>query len=128
MKATIVSEENRTAGNFILLEIDEGNYDPEGTRAISKVVALSGTVLTTDWGFQEGNRLISISNVLMSQADYDILVGMQEESTGVYFLFGYGTNIWKVLVQSVSSSKEGLKRVVTMSLSVVSKYTDLESS
>ena len=128
MKAAIVSEEDRTAGNFILLEIDEGNYDPEGTRAISKAVALSGAVLTTDWGFQEGNRLIGISNVLMSQSDYDILVGMQEESTGVYFLFGYGTDIWKVLVQSVSSNKEGLKRVVTMSLSVVSKYTDLETS
>ncbi len=128
MKGAIVSEENRTAGNFILLEIDEGNYDPEGTRVITKVIALSGAVLTSDWGFQEGSRLISISNVLMDQSDYDILVGMKEESTGIYFLFGYGTDIWKVLVQAVNSNKEGVKRLVRLSLSVVSKYTDLENA
>ncbi len=128
MKGTIVSEENRTAGNIVLIEIDENNYDPEGVRAITKAVALSGAVLTTDWGFQEGNRLINISNILVSKTDYDILVGMQEESTGVYFLFGYETDIWKVLVQSVSKNRAGTKYLVTLTLSVVSKYTDLESS
>lgn len=124
MKGAIVSEENRTAGNIILLEIDENNYDPEGTREISKAVSLSGNVLTTDWGFQEGNRVISISNITTTQTDYDILVGMKEESTGVFFLFGYGIDIWKVLVQSVDKQSKGL---VSLSLSVVSKYTELES-
>ena len=128
MKGAIVSEENRTAGNIILIEIDENNYNPEGTREISKAVSLSGIVLTTDWGFQEGNRVISISNIITTQTDYDILVGMQEESTGIFFLFGYGTSIWKVLIQSISKQSKGTDYLVNLSLSVVSKYTDLESS
>lgn len=128
MKGAIVSEENRTAGNIILIEIDENNYNPEGTREISKAVSLSGTVLTTDWGFQEGNRVIRISNIITTQTDYDILVGMQEESTGIFFLFGYSMSIWKVLIQSISKQSKGTDYLVNLSLSVVSKYTDLESS
>ena len=122
MKGAIVSEENRTAGNIVLIEIDERSYDPEAVRVIQKAVALSGTVLTTDWGYPEGLREITIGNVLLSSSDYDILVGMKEDGS-FEFLFGHKQTLWKVVVKDV----RGRFRT-TITLSVVSKYTDLETS
>lgn len=128
MKGAIVSEEVRTEGELILLEIDERNYSQNNPRLIAKAIALSGEVLTTDWGFLEGNRRIRISNILLSTSDTEILEGMQEEDAGTYFLFGYKTSIWKVLVESIEKEPSGTKYQVTIILSVVSKYTDLETS
>ena len=122
MKGAIVSEENRTAGNIVLIEIDERSYDPEAVRVIQKAVALSGTVLTTDWGYPEGLREITVGNVLLSSSDYDLLVGMKEDGS-FEFLFGYKQTLWKVVVKDVRD-----RYLTTITLSVVSKYTDLETS
>jgi len=122
MKGAIVSEENRTAGNIVLIEIDERSYDPEAVRVIQKAVALSGTVLTTDWGSPEGLREITIGNIILPSSDYDILVGMREDGS-FEFLFGYKQTLWKVVVKDVRG-----RFLTTITLSVVSKYTDLETS
>ena len=127
MKGAIVSEEDRTAGNIVLIEINERSYDPEAVRVIQKAVALSGTVLTTDWGYPEGLREITVGNVLLSSSDYDLLVGMKEDGS-FEFLFGYKQTLWKVVIKDVRGSYEGDKQLTTITLSVVSKYTDLENA
>lgn len=127
MKAAILSEESRPAGNYILFDVDDAGYNPEGTRVISKQTALDGTVLTTDWGYPEGKRVIRISNVMMSREDYEILIGMKEDTSHT-FLYLYKENVWKVAVQSARGVQTGESVSVNLSLSVISRYSDCETS
>ena len=128
MKSAISSIENRSSGEYILLDVDERNFNPEGVRLITKTIALDGTALTTDWGYPAGNMVMTLSNFLLSKSDYDTLIGMKEDSSNT-FLFHYRNSTWRVAVQNASGNSEGDKVLVnTLALSVIEKYPDGETS
>lgn len=124
MKGAIVSIEKRSAGNILIFDVDETNYSPEASRVITKDTALDGTVLTTNWGYSQGSRTISLGNIILSQTDYDILIAMKEDNN-YDFLFGYLDNLWAVVIRGVSGNQERERRA-EIDLSVISKYSDME--
>jgi hypothetical protein len=125
MKSAITSIEKRAAGDIILFNIDEGNYSPEFNRVVTKNSALDGTVLVTNWGYPEGNRIISLKNILLSRTNYDILIAMKEDNN-YDFLFHYLNNTWAIVVRNVSGTQERDKMKTTISLTVISKYSPVE--
>lgn len=125
MKGAITSIEKRPAGDIILFNIDEGNYSPEFNRVVTKNNALDGTVLITNWGYPEGNRIIGLKNILLSRANYDTLIAMKEDND-YDFLFHYFNNTWAVVVRNVWGVQERDKMKTTISLTVVSKYSAAE--
>jgi len=127
MKASITSEQVRAAGNIVRFDIDEANYSPNLERILTKLTSLNGITEVIDWGVSEGLRIININNIMLSQSDYNILVGMSEDNTYT-FLFGYRETTWKIAIERVSGVKEGNKYKTTITLQIISKYTDLESS
>ncbi len=127
MKGSITSIENREAGNIISFDVDEGKYSPESNRVVTKDNALDGTVLTTNWGYPEGNRTISLSNILLTRINYNILIAMKEDND-FDFLFHYLANTWKVVIKNIRGVQERDKMKTTLSLSVVSKYTNMEKA
>jgi len=127
MKGSIVSEEVRSAGNWVLMEIDEASYRPDVSRLITKLTSLSGTTLVTDWGISEELRTIRIDNVMLSKTDYETLKGMQEDNS-YEFLFGYHITLWKVAIESVTGIYSGGKYITTINLHVVDKYTAYQTS
>ena len=127
MKGSITSKEDRTAGSIISFDIDESNYSPEASRVITKNHALDGTVITTNWGYPQGNKNISISNILLSRSNYEILIAMKEDDD-YDFLFHYLTNTFAVVIRSASGNPAKDKVLVNMTLSVISKYTAMETA
>lgn len=125
MIAAITSKENRTAGEIVLFEVDEANYSPEMSRIITKDNALDGTVLTTNWGYPEGNRTINLSNILLSLSNYDELIAMKADNDND-FLFHHMNDSWNVILRSISGKQTNDKILTSMSLSVISKidYTN----
>jgi len=126
MKGAIISIENRSAGNIVSFDVDEANYSPETSRVVTKDNALDGTVLVTNWGYPEGNRVISLSNIFLSRSNYDILIVMKEDDD-YDFLFSYLNDIWAVVVKSVSGKQEKDKMLTRITLSVISKYSAMET-
>ena len=128
MKAAISSEENRSAGNSIIFDVDESNFDKEADRVITKANALNGTVVTTNWGYPEWNVLIVLGNVFLSYSDYIILIAMKEDDSYTY-LFTYKEETYRCLIQSASGVQADDGRYLcSISLSVIEKYTDMETS
>jgi hypothetical protein len=128
MKAAISSLEVRDAGNSVEFEVDELNYNPEASRVITKVNTLDGTVITTNWGYPEGNVIITLSNILLSRTDYDKVIAMKADND-YDFLFCYKSSTWKIIIQSASGvQSDGDRVLATLTLSVIEKYTDMETS
>lgn len=127
MKGSITSKENRTAGDIIFFDVDEANYSPEASRIVTKDNALDGTVLITNWGYPEGNRIINLSNILLSRSDYDKLIVVKEDDD-YDFLFGYLNDVWAVVVKSVSGKQENDRMLTNITLNVISKYSAMETA
>jgi len=125
MKAAIASEEDRGDGvNNIIFEVDELNYNSEVNRIVTKENALDGTVITTNWGYPEGNVAIILDNVILSRSDYDLLISMKEDDD-YDFLFCYKNSTWKVVIQAASGVQVDSDRVsTTITVSVIEKYAD----
>lgn len=127
MKGAITSIESRSAGDILIFEIDETNYSPETRRIVTKDNVLDGTVLTTNWGYPEGNRLISLDNIFLSRSNYDTLIIMKEDDN-YDFLFGYLSDIWAVVIENIRGRQEKDKMLTRITLSVISKYSAMESA
>ena len=127
MKGAITSIESRLAGDILIFEIDETNYSPETKRIVTKDNVLDGTVLTTNWGYPEGNRLISLDNIFLSRSNYDTLIIMKEDDN-YDFLFGYLSDIWAVVIENIRGRQEKDKMLTRITLSVISKYSAMESA
>lgn len=127
MKGAITSIESRSAGDVLIFEIDETNYSPETKRTVTKDNVLDGTVLTTNWGYPEGNRLISLDNIFLSRSNYDTLIIMKEDDN-YDFLFGYLSDIWAVVIENIRGRQEKDKMLTRITLSVISKYSAMESA
>jgi len=127
MKGSIVTEEVRSSGDWLLLEIDESNYSPEVSRLVTRLTTLSGTTLVTDWGVSEELRIIRIGNVVLSKTDYELLESMKDDNS-YEFLFAYKNSLWKVVIERVSGIYNANKYITSIDLQVVDKYSDLETS
>lgn len=127
MKGAIVTKQVRTAGSLVRFEVDDDRYNPQALRQLTKNLALDGTMHLTDWGYPEGNRIISIPNVVLSLTDYETLVAFKESSSYDY-LFAYRSDLWQVAIRQVRGRNFGKKRLTLIQLWVVSKYTDMETS
>ena len=123
MKASIFSKDLRSSGeNIVTFDIDEGNFTKNSPRVVSRESALDGSVLLTDWGFAEGNRVITMSNLSLSSEQYDLLVELEEDNTNTFY-FAYVTNLWKIVVQAVNGRWNGKKHLTNITLNVVEKIT-----
>jgi hypothetical protein len=129
MKGSISSLETRSDGDFINFDLDERTFSPEGTRVVSKQLAIDGTGLTTDWGYPYSNIVITASNFFLSKDDYDILIGMKEDETHS-FLFHWLNKTYKIILQAASGTAEGNDKILinTLSMSIVSRFPDGETS
>ena len=127
MKAAITTWENRSAGSLLWLDINEINYRPEGTRIVSKNNAIDGTVITTDWGYPEGNRIIRMRDIMMSRNNFDLLIGMKEDDDPI-FHYHYRNSTYQVIIESADGNIEGQNVLTAVRLSVVSKIAEGETS
>jgi len=123
MYGIISSKEVRSSGDYISLNIDESNFTKGAQRIVSKETTIGRTVILTDWGFLEGNRVFSLSNVLLSADDYEKLVGMEEDNSNTFY-FSYLNDIWRVIIQNVSGKWEGGHYVTRLTISVIEKVED----
>jgi len=123
MQASIFSKDLRSTGNDIItFDVDDGNFNKDSPRVVSRESALDGTVLLTDWGFAEGNRVISMSNLTFNSTQYDILVEIEEDNTNSFY-FAYVDTLWKVVVQSINGRWNGQSYLTRISLNIVEKIT-----
>ncbi len=120
MYANIISKEVRSSGECISLNIDHSNFSKNSPRITSKESTLDGSVIVTDWGFNEGNRVIIISNISLDTDIYDKLVGMKEDNDSTFY-FTYINDIWRVIIQEVSGKWKGLGYETRISLTIVEK-------
>ena len=127
MKGAITSKEERAAGNILLFDVNENSYSGEVARILTRIQALDGTMLITDWGYPESNRRIRVNNIYLSQEDYEKLVAIKEDNSNV-FHFHYRNTTWQVVVQNVEGFPEGQLRNTSMYLQVVSKVADGETT
>ena len=128
MRGSISSVESRDARDFIIFELDERSFNPEGARVISKHLSIDGTGLTTDWGYPYSNITITATDFFLSKEDYDDLIDMKEDDDNS-FLFHYRNRSYKVAIQSVRGIREGDKVLMnTLNLSVISRLPDGETS
>jgi hypothetical protein len=127
MKGAITSRENRTAGNIVLFDVDDNTYDPEAPRVVTRHQALDGTTLLTDWGFDESSRRITFDHIYLDRDTYDLLQAVKEDNDSV-FDFSYKNTTWQVIVESVQAKPVGDKMDTAITLQVVSKLADGETS
>jgi hypothetical protein len=127
MKGAITSKENRTAGNLLLLDVNENNYNPEAQRVVTRNQALDGSMLITDWGYAESNRRIILDNIYISREKYDSLISMKEDNSHV-FLFHYKNTTWQIVIERADGTPEGNKMNASILLSVILKVADGETS
>ena len=128
MKGAIATLEYSTDyGGLVIIDVDAANFSKETSRVITKARALNSTIYTTDWGFAEGDRMITMNNIFISKNIYDLIVAMRED-TANRFLFHYNVDSWEVIVQNVAGPVRGNKRLANITLSVVSKYGEYETS
>lgn len=127
MKGAIVTEELRSSGYLLMMDIDESDYSSNVTRQVTRMISLSGAALVTDWGVSEGNRTIRIGNALLTKTEYELLLAIQEDNS-YNCLFGYKTDLWKVVIENAAGIKEGSKYRVSIVLTVEDKYTALETA
>ncbi len=120
MIASIFSKEVRLEGSMLEFSVDHSNFSKTSPRIVNKDTYLNGDVVTTDWGFSEGNRRIAMSNIIMSESDFDILKGMEEDNVHTFY-FAYENDLWNVIIQNLISDYLGGKYKVNFSLSVISK-------
>lgn len=127
MKGAISSVAARSAGSLVSFEVNEAAYVNDLRRVVTKHNALDGTVLTSNWGAPEGNRMIFLGDLMVTRIQYDLLEDMLEDDD-YEFLFNYKNETWRVAIQAVRGRQEGVKMRTTLLLSVVSKYPDGETS
>jgi hypothetical protein len=127
MKGAITSRENRAAGNILLFDVNERTYNPDAPRVVTRHQALDGSTLTTDWGFDESSRQITIDNVYLSREVYNALQEIKEDNDSV-FEFHYRNSSWQVVVEIVNGTPNGDKIDTSMKFTVVSKIADGETS
>lgn len=128
MKGSLSSIESRDVCDFLRFDIDERSFNPEGTRIVTKAIALDGTGLTTDWGYVPSSISITASNFHLSRDDYDKLIAMKEDAS-YSFLFHYRNSTWRVIIQNAFGISDGDRmRVTDLGLNVVEKYPNGETS
>jgi len=127
MKGIITSKEVRTAGDSLLLDVNENSYNPEATRIVTRNQALDGSMLITDWGHTESNRRITLDNVYMSRSNYDSLIAMKEDNDHE-FHFHYKNTSWQIVIERVDGTPVGGKINASILLTVVLKIADGETS
>jgi len=120
MIGSIVSKEVRSGGNIVNFDVDHSNFSKTAPRVITKDSMIGRTVVLTDWGFSEGNRVLNLSNVFVSSEDFEILRGMEEDNTNTFY-FCYGDDIWNVVIQNLNESWNGLKYIISFTLAVISR-------
>jgi len=123
MKASIFSKDLRSNGNDIItFNVDAGNFTKDSPRVIARETALDGTVLLTDWGFAEGNRVISMSNLAFTSDQYDVAVELEEDNDNTFY-FAYVSSLWKVIIQAVDGKWNGQCYLSRITLNVIEKVT-----
>lgn len=127
MRGAIVTKQYRSAGSMVRFEVDDLMYQPQALRQMTKSLALDGTMHLTDWGYPEGNRVITLRNIILDRDDYETLVSFKESST-YNFLYGYRSDLWEVAIRQVRATNFGSRRSTLIQLWVVDKYTDMETS
>ena len=127
MKGAITPKEFREAGNLLFFNVNEQTYNPENVRILTKSQALDGTPLFTDWGMPEGNRTITHSSTYLSVEDYETLIAMKEDEDH-QFHYHYKNTTWHVLIERAEGSKEGDFYNTNITLSVVEKLAEGETS
>ena len=127
MKGSITSKEERADGNIVQFDVNENDYRPEVARILTRNQAVGGNILVTDWGYPESNRRISISNIYISESDYNKLLSIKEDNDHI-FHFHYKNSTWQVVVQRVEGFPRGNLKSVSMYLQVVDKIADGETS
>lgn len=127
MKGALTSKEERTAGNIVMFEVNESNYNPEGIRVVTRNQVLDGSTIVTDWGYSETNRRINMNNLYVSRAIYDQLIAIKEDNSHTFY-FHYKNVTWQVVVERVEGLPVGDKINVTVLLTVVSKVAEGETS
>ena len=128
MKGAISSVEWRDACDYLLFNIDERSFNPQGARVITKAIAIDGTGLTNDWGYPFSNIIITVTNFFLSESDYDKLIGMKEDDDNT-FLFHFRNRTYKVIIQNAQGTSNGNRILInTLGLSVVEKFPDGETA
>jgi hypothetical protein len=127
MKGAITPKEFRSAGNLLLFNVNEGSYRPENVRILTRTQALDGTVIFNNWGIPEGNRIISLDNTYLSVEDYEALVAMKEDDD-YEFHYHYKNTSYQVIIERAEGVKEGDRYTTSITLSVVEKLSEGETS
>jgi hypothetical protein len=125
MLASITSKESRDDGSIIQFNIDHSNYDNNSRRVLTRAKMLDNSTVLTDWGFSEGDRIISITNIVMDETSYLILESMKEDNSNNFY-FSYGTDIWNAVLEQTRAVFIGKlnsinKYSVEMTIAVISR-------
>ncbi len=118
-------ETTNYSADFVKFKVDESDYTYDLEREIGKDTTLNGTVITTDWALPEGKRTIALTNVNMSQDDYELLRQFKEDTSVVSWVFAYKNDCWDVLIQTLAAVYNGRDGgySVSINLSVISRLT-----
>ena len=118
-RGVIASKQYRTEHNVLRFWIHEGAYDRETPRRFSLETTVDGTLLS-DYGFHEGDRLIIVGNVKLTNEQLITLRNMQADNDYDY-MFSDGINLWEVLLQRITVQQKGNHGVAAITMNVVEK-------
>lgn len=118
-KGAITSKQFRSANYSLRFWIDEAGYVKDAPRRFSKETTVDGTLIS-DYGFHEGDRVLTVGNVKLSESEVTALRDMQADNTNDY-MFSDGVNLWEVLLRSVTIASIGSHSIVSVTMNVVEK-------
>lgn len=121
MIATITAAEDRIPQS-VSFEVDENTFVPETVRDTSVSTSIDGTGIVTDWGYVVGKTEIALTNVKVSEAEYQALIGMLRDRDGHTFLFAYGNRLSQVIIKTVPVSVGGDPKRVGITMQVVKEF------
>jgi hypothetical protein len=119
-RTAVISCKTFLAQDYILrFLLDEGNYRTDVERRVQSDATIEGSVIS-DFGFHEGDRVISAGNLNLTQSQLDTLRAMQEDRDNDYE-FSDGVNVWEVVVRSLTPNARGNRYRTTIVMNVVEK-------
>lgn len=127
MIGSLSSIYSRTGYNSLSFNVDENSYNPDADRVTTQDNALDGTVIISDWGFAEGNRKITLSNIILTKDEYEALIDFKEDNTATW-VWAYKNSIWKVVIKNARGTPAGVDYNASITLLVVERYNDVEQS
>jgi len=129
MKASINSKYYRTAGNSINFDIDEPTFKRIGQKKIAEVTYLNGDIVWAVWDYNNKGTKIEVSNIRLSQDDYNLLAEMKEDNTYLEYFFNYVDKTWPVYITDVQKSgNEYGKTYTAIQMLVTGDSIDMETA